>query len=89
MFTPLTYPFVRIPFPLRSNTFVVAPLVLLQITFLEFFEVLLGSAEVKCQQVSEGPEEGQGLSGHDTEAWSTLHTTNSPFQSVRSFLNLS
>ncbi|XP_008300148.1 radial spoke head 10 homolog B, partial [Stegastes partitus] len=41
----------------------------LQITFLEFFEVLLGCAEVKCQQTSEVLEEGRRpLSGCDSEA---------------------
>nr|XP_020471525.1 radial spoke head 10 homolog B2 isoform X2 [Monopterus albus] len=37
-----------------------------EITFLEFFEVLLGCAEVKCQQVSEGLEES--LPRSNTEA---------------------
>lgn len=45
-----------------------SPHCVLQITFLEFFEVLLGSAEVKCPQVSEGLEEGRPLSSPDTEA---------------------
>lgn len=77
-------------------TFVVVSLSLLQITFLEFFEVLLGSAEVKCQQVSEGLEEGQSLPSHDVQSRrdlpeveaseKILQTTNSPPQSVRPFL---
>nr|XP_046234189.1 radial spoke head 10 homolog B isoform X2 [Scatophagus argus] len=63
----------------------------LEITFLEFFEVLLGSAEVKCQQVSEGLEEGQSPSNTDTEARNDLpaevnenilQTTNSLSQSM-------
>ncbi|XP_034563475.1 radial spoke head 10 homolog B isoform X2 [Notolabrus celidotus] len=41
----------------------------LEITFLEFFEVLLGSAEVKCQQVS-GSLEEEGL---ETEVRRDLH----------------
>ncbi|XP_042364204.1 radial spoke head 10 homolog B [Plectropomus leopardus] len=42
----------------------------LQMTFLEFFEVLLGSAEVKCRQVvSEGDEK----SSRDSEARRDLH----------------
>ncbi|XP_054455118.1 radial spoke head 10 homolog B isoform X2 [Anoplopoma fimbria] len=40
----------------------------LEITFLEFFEVLLGSAEVKCQRVAEGLEEAQSPSSPDAEA---------------------
>ncbi|XP_059180370.1 radial spoke head 10 homolog B isoform X2 [Centropristis striata] len=40
----------------------------LEITFLEFFEVLLGSAEVKFQQVSEGLKESRSPSCPDTEA---------------------
>ena len=67
---------------------------MLQITFLEFFEVLLGCAEVKCQQISEGLEES--LSPSSTEAEATrnspkeeaseknLPTTNSPPPTVRS-----
>ncbi|XP_026171381.1 radial spoke head 10 homolog B isoform X2 [Mastacembelus armatus] len=39
----------------------------LEITFLEFFEVLLGCAKVKCQQVSEGLGQHQSLSTPDTE----------------------
>ncbi|XP_071402286.1 radial spoke head 10 homolog B [Centroberyx affinis] len=39
----------------------------LEITFLEFFEALLGCAEVQCQQV-ETPQEGQSQSSPDTEA---------------------
>ncbi|XP_074475407.1 radial spoke head 10 homolog B isoform X2 [Sebastes fasciatus] len=67
----------------------------LEITFLEFFEVLLGSAEVKCQQVSEGleEEEGPSPSSPDAEARRDLppeveaieeisQTTNSPSQAV-------
>lgn len=46
-------------------TFVSAPHALLQITFLEFFEVLLGCAEVKCPQVSDAPEVGDLLSSPD------------------------
>ncbi|XP_073346399.1 radial spoke head 10 homolog B [Pagrus major] len=59
----------------------------LEITFLEFFEALLGSAEVKCQQVSVGQEEGQSLfspkdlpEGEASEK--ILQTTNSPSQSI-------
>ncbi|XP_065805550.1 radial spoke head 10 homolog B [Labrus bergylta] len=46
----------------------------LEITFLEFFEVLLGSAEVKCQQVCVGLEEEEGRSSlsPDTEAMRDL-----------------
>ncbi|XP_030256148.1 radial spoke head 10 homolog B [Sparus aurata] len=60
----------------------------LEITFLEFFEVLLGSTEVKCQQVSVG-QEGQSLSSpkdpHEGEASEKiLQTTNSPSQSNQS-----
>uniref|UniRef100_A0A3Q1F4A4 Radial spoke head 10 homolog B n=1 Tax=Acanthochromis polyacanthus TaxID=80966 RepID=A0A3Q1F4A4_9TELE len=40
----------------------------LEITFLEFFEVLLGCAEVKCQQVSEVLEEDGPLARSDSEA---------------------
>ncbi|XP_047465941.1 radial spoke head 10 homolog B isoform X2 [Mugil cephalus] len=40
----------------------------LEITFLEFFEVLLGCAEVKCQQVSEALGEDRPQSGSDPEA---------------------
>ncbi|XP_035469851.1 radial spoke head 10 homolog B isoform X2 [Scophthalmus maximus] len=40
----------------------------LEITFLEFFEVLLCCAEVKCQQVSKSPEESHSLSRSDDEA---------------------
>jgi len=40
----------------------------LQVTFLEFFEVLLGSAEVKCQLVPEGPVGGGSPSSPDGEA---------------------
>ncbi|KAI3365588.1 hypothetical protein L3Q82_010663 [Scortum barcoo] len=62
----------------------------MEITFLEFFEVLLGSAEVKCQQVSESLEEGQSLSSPDAESMrehsqKILQTTNSPSQLVRPF----
>ncbi|KAF0025234.1 hypothetical protein F2P81_022115 [Scophthalmus maximus] len=39
-----------------------------KITFLEFFEVLLCCAEVKCQQVSKSPEESHSLSRSDDEA---------------------
>ncbi|XP_068162254.1 radial spoke head 10 homolog B [Antennarius striatus] len=35
-----------------------------QIAFLEFFEVLVGAAEVKCQEVSEDLEKDQLLSSH-------------------------
>ncbi|XP_076615381.1 radial spoke head 10 homolog B [Chaetodon auriga] len=65
----------------------------LEMTFLEFFEVLLGSAEVKCQQVSGGLEEGGALSSPDTKARrdvpvveakeKILQTTNSTSQSTR------
>lgn len=67
----------------------------MQITFLEFFEVLLGSAEVKCSQVSEGLK-GHMPSGPDAEAGcdlteteaseSIVQTTNTGSQEVRSFL---
>ncbi|XP_056286419.1 radial spoke head 10 homolog B [Pseudoliparis swirei] len=40
----------------------------LEVTFLEFFEVLLGSAEVKCQLVPEGPVGGGSPSSPDGEA---------------------
>ncbi|KAM9336614.1 radial spoke head 10 homolog B [Symphorus nematophorus] len=63
----------------------------LEITFLEFFEVLLGSAAVKFQQVSEGLEEGRSLSSPNTQARrdlpeveagkKILETTKSPSQS--------
>uniref|UniRef100_UPI0037E89E2D radial spoke head 10 homolog B n=1 Tax=Semicossyphus pulcher TaxID=241346 RepID=UPI0037E89E2D len=63
----------------------------LEITFLEFFEVLLGSAEVKCQQVSAGLEE-QSISSPDAEdrrdlpeveaGEKILQTNNSPSQST-------
>lgn len=46
-------------------TFVSVSHSLLQITFLEFFEVLLGSAEVKCPQVSDALEVGLSLSSPD------------------------
>ncbi|XP_036937569.1 radial spoke head 10 homolog B isoform X2 [Acanthopagrus latus] len=56
----------------------------LEITFLEFFEVLLGSTEVKCQQVSVS-QEGQSLpspkdlpEGEASEK--ILQTTDSPAQ---------
>ncbi len=68
------------------------PHFLLQITFLEFFEVLVGSAGVKCQLVSESLEECQMLSSPKAEARTDLpegenrETKSSPFQSVRSFL---
>ncbi|XP_069012056.1 radial spoke head 10 homolog B isoform X1 [Embiotoca jacksoni] len=62
----------------------------MEITFLEFFEVLLGSAVVKCQQV----ERGRLLSRSDMEAGSepaevedsekTVLTTSSSFQSAGS-----
>lgn len=39
----------------------------LQITFLEFFEVLLGCAEVTCEQVSETLKEYHRVSGSNTE----------------------
>ncbi|XP_034426886.1 radial spoke head 10 homolog B [Hippoglossus hippoglossus] len=40
----------------------------LEITFLEFFEVLLGFADIKCQWVSEkGPEESSSSSSSDEE----------------------
>ncbi|CAK6978754.1 radial spoke head 10 homolog B [Scomber scombrus] len=71
----------------------------LEITFLEFFEALLGSAEVKCQQVSGGLEES--LSPSNTEAEATrnspkeeaseknLPTTNSPPQTTAAPVNSS
>lgn len=75
---------------LTFSVIVIIPHIALQITFLEFFEVLLGSTEVKCQQVSVG-QEGQSLSSpkdpHEGEASEKiLQTTNSPSQSVRFFL---
>ncbi|XP_034414068.1 radial spoke head 10 homolog B isoform X2 [Cyclopterus lumpus] len=48
----------------------------LEITFLEFFEVLLGSAELKCQQVSEGLVGGQSPPRRD--APEVAATVNSP-----------
>ncbi|XP_068610987.1 radial spoke head 10 homolog B [Brachionichthys hirsutus] len=42
----------------------------LEISFLEFFEVLLGAAEVKCQEVPGGPKKGQPPSSHDDAAQS-------------------
>ncbi|XP_031595563.1 radial spoke head 10 homolog B isoform X1 [Oreochromis aureus] len=39
----------------------------LEITFLEFFEVLLGCAEVTCEQVSETLKENHRVSGSNTE----------------------
>uniref|UniRef100_A0A8C2ZBM5 Radial spoke head 10 homolog B n=1 Tax=Cyclopterus lumpus TaxID=8103 RepID=A0A8C2ZBM5_CYCLU len=53
-----------------------------KITFLEFFEVLLGSAELKCQQVSEGLVGGQSPPRRDAPE---VIYTNSPSQWVRSF----
>ncbi|XP_040885363.1 radial spoke head 10 homolog B [Toxotes jaculatrix] len=44
----------------------------LEITFLEFFEVLLGCAEVKCQRVSESLEEHQSLSRFDSKTLRNL-----------------
>ena len=73
----------------RLTVSVIVPHILLQITFLEFFEVLLGSTEVKCQQVSVS-QEGQSLpspkdlpEGEASEK--ILQTTDSPAQ-VRLFL---
>ncbi|KAK2884975.1 hypothetical protein Q8A73_021449 [Channa argus] len=57
----------------------------LKITFLEFFEVILGCAEVKCKQDSEELEKDQSLSN----PCPTLKTANSSSQSVRFFLSLS
>lgn len=75
---------------LTFSVIVIVPHIALQITFLEFFEVLLGSTEVKCRQVSVG-QEGQSLSSpkdlHEGEASEKiLEITNSPSQSVRLFL---
>ncbi|KAF3704606.1 Radial spoke head 10 -like protein B [Channa argus] len=56
-----------------------------KITFLEFFEVILGCAEVKCKQDSEELEKDQSLSN----PCPTLKTANSSSQSVRFFLSLS
>ncbi|XP_042253441.1 radial spoke head 10 homolog B isoform X1 [Thunnus maccoyii] len=66
----------------------------LEITFLEFFEALLGCAEVKCQQVSEGLEESLSPSSAEAEATrnsqkeeaseKTLLTANSPPQMISS-----
>ncbi|GLD57584.1 radial spoke head 10 homolog B2 [Lates japonicus] len=63
----------------------------LEITFLEFFEVLLGCAEVKCQRVSESLEKHQSLSGSNTgisrdlpevqASEKILQTTSNPSQS--------
>uniref|UniRef100_A0A668ALE6 Radial spoke head 10 homolog B n=1 Tax=Myripristis murdjan TaxID=586833 RepID=A0A668ALE6_9TELE len=69
----------------------------LEITFLEFFEVLLGCAEVKCQQVVESSQEDRRQSSpepearrdspvHETSSSSTLQTTSCTSQSVRFFL---
>ena len=46
----------------HSLSFFLSPLLVFQITFLEFFEVLLGSAEVKCQQVSPSSAETKARS---------------------------
>lgn len=69
----------------------------LQITFLEFFEVLLGCAEVSCEQVSETLKEDHRVSGSNTEtkkdspevdvSEEMIQTKKSPFQLVRSCLN--
>ncbi|XP_049418565.1 radial spoke head 10 homolog B isoform X2 [Epinephelus fuscoguttatus] len=69
----------------------------LEITFLEFFEVLLGSAEVKCQQVSEHLEESKSSSSPEAEARrnqpevesneNMLQTANSSTQSVAASLS--
>lgn len=69
----------------------------LQITFLEFFEVLLGCAEVTCEQVSETVKEDHRVFGSNTEtrkdspevevSEEMIQTKNSPFQLVRSCLN--
>ncbi|KAF7204739.1 radial spoke head 10 homolog B isoform X2 [Nothobranchius furzeri] len=48
------------------------PCVGLEITFLEFFEVLIGCAEVKCLQVSETPEEDQVLLTSDNKSTENL-----------------
>ncbi|XP_068439646.1 radial spoke head 10 homolog B isoform X2 [Clinocottus analis] len=52
-----------------------------EITFLEFFEVLLGSAEVKCQQVSEGLVEGQSPSSLPAEARTDAPEVTAPVDS--------
>ncbi|KAK9530620.1 hypothetical protein VZT92_012109 [Zoarces viviparus] len=65
----------------------------LEIIFLEFFEVLVGSAEVKCQRVPEGLEEDQSASSPDAEARRDVpeviskQITNSPSQSVAAPVN--
>lgn len=48
----------------------------LQITFLEFFECLLGCAEVKCQQVCDAPEDQirenlQKVADENQQVWSS------------------
>ncbi|XP_041830133.1 radial spoke head 10 homolog B isoform X2 [Melanotaenia boesemani] len=61
----------------------------LELTFLEFFEILLGCAEVKCQQVSDALEEDLALvrvDGQSTrkqpeiEAKKNIQTTSNHFQ---------
>ncbi|XP_038590869.1 radial spoke head 10 homolog B isoform X2 [Micropterus salmoides] len=57
----------------------------LEITFLEFLEVLVGSAEVKCQPISEGhKEEGQLLSSPDAEARRDLPETGKSLDTAES-----
>ncbi|XP_051273709.1 radial spoke head 10 homolog B isoform X2 [Dicentrarchus labrax] len=53
----------------------------LEITFLEFFDVLLSSAEVKCQRVSEGLEEGQLLSSPDAGSRRDIPEVTAPVNS--------
>lgn len=69
--------------PLVSFINVHSSLFKTQITFLEFFEVLLGSAEVKCSQVSEG----HMVSDHDEAGESIMQTTNTGSQEVRVRVN--
>ncbi|XP_071319624.1 radial spoke head 10 homolog B isoform X2 [Trachinotus anak] len=54
----------------------------LEITFLEFFEVLLSCAEVKCQWVSESLEEHQSLSRPKTETRRDLPEMEIPAQDI-------
>ncbi|XP_026207240.1 radial spoke head 10 homolog B isoform X2 [Anabas testudineus] len=62
----------------------------LEITFLEFFEVLLGCAKVKCQLVSEDLEECQSPSGFNTEVEVSrrpVKITSIPSQSIPAPVN--
>ncbi|XP_039991891.1 radial spoke head 10 homolog B [Xiphias gladius] len=67
----------------------------LEITFLEFFEVLLGCSEVKSQPASQSLEERRSLSRSNAETRTdlaeveasekVLQTTSSPSQSIQKF----